>query len=56
VSKISDPEHVSNICVANVSDHDFISSMIDNQFKCNFIFINMPHLYKRVLILFMIMP
>jgi len=22
---------------------DLISSVIDNQFKCNFIFVNMPH-------------
>ena len=22
---------------------DFISPVIDNQFKCNFIFVNMPH-------------
>jgi len=29
VSKISDPE-LLNICVANVSDQDFISSVIDN--------------------------
>jgi len=23
--------------------HDFISAVIDNLFKCNFIFVNMPH-------------
>ena len=43
VSKISDPERLNNICVANVSDKDFISPVIDNGFKCNFIFVNMPH-------------
>jgi len=43
VSKISDPERLHNICVANISDQDFISPVIDNQFKCNFIFVNMPH-------------
>ena len=43
VSKSSDPECLNNICVANVSDQDFISPVIDNQFKCNFIFVNMPH-------------
>ena len=30
VSKSSDPERLNNICVANVSDQDFISLMIDN--------------------------
>jgi len=30
VSKSSDPERLNNICVANVSDKDFISSAIDN--------------------------
>jgi len=29
VSKSSDPEHLNNICVANVSDQDFISP-VDN--------------------------
>jgi hypothetical protein len=43
VSKSSDPEHLNNICVANVSDQDFISPVIDNYFKHNFIFVNMPH-------------
>ena len=43
VSKSSDPERLNNICVANVSDQDFISPAIDNDFKCNFIFVNMPH-------------
>jgi len=43
VSKSSDPERVNNICVANVSDQDFISPGIDSYFKCNFIFVNMPH-------------
>jgi len=42
VSKNSDPEHLNNICVANVGNKDFINPMIDNQFKCNFI-INLPH-------------
>ena len=41
--------------------HDFISAVIDNLFKCNFIFVNMPHyiyiyIYISVLILFMIVP
>ena len=36
---------------------DFISPVIDNWFKCNFIFVNMPHrIYISVLLLFMIMP
>jgi len=43
VSKSSDPESLNNICVANVSDQDFISPAIDNIFKCNFIFVIMPH-------------
>jgi hypothetical protein len=43
VLKVSDPETLNNICVANVSDQEFISRAIDNQFKCNFIFVNMPH-------------
>jgi len=30
VSKSSDPENLNKICVANVSDQDFISSVIDN--------------------------
>jgi hypothetical protein len=30
VSKSSEPELVNNICVANVSDQDFISPGIDN--------------------------
>jgi len=30
VSKISDPESLNNIYVANVSDQDFISPVIDN--------------------------
>ena len=30
VSKSSDPERLNNICVANVSDQDFISPVIDN--------------------------
>ena len=30
VSKSSDPESLNNICVANVSDQDFISPAIDN--------------------------
>jgi len=29
VSKTSDPESLNNICVANVSDQDFISPAID---------------------------
>jgi len=29
VSKISDPERLNNICVANVSDQDFISPVSD---------------------------
>jgi hypothetical protein len=30
VSKRSDPERLNNICVANVSDQDFISPVSDN--------------------------
>jgi len=30
VSKSSDPEGLNNICVTNVSDQDFIKSVIDN--------------------------
>jgi len=30
VSKSSDPERLSDICVANVSDQDFVSPVIDN--------------------------
>ena len=30
VSKGSDPERLNNICVAHVSDQDFISPVIDN--------------------------
>jgi len=30
VSKSSDPERLNNICVAYVSDQDFISPVIDN--------------------------
>jgi len=30
VSKSSDPERLNNICVANVSDQDLISPVIDN--------------------------
>jgi len=30
VSKSSDPEPLNNICVANVSDQDFMSAVIDN--------------------------
>jgi len=30
VSKSSDPERPNNVCVANVSDQDFISPVIDN--------------------------
>jgi len=30
VSKRSDPESLNNICVANVSDQDFISPATDN--------------------------
>jgi len=41
VSKNSDPESLNNICVANVSDQDFIIPVIDNNFKCNFIFVSM---------------
>ena len=47
VSKSSDPERLNNICVANVSDRDFISPLTDNQFKCNFIFVNTPHLIHK---------
>jgi len=42
VSKSSDPELLNIICVANVGDQDFISPVIDNYIKCNFIFVNMP--------------
>jgi len=30
VSKNSNPERLNNICVANISDQDFISPVIDN--------------------------
>jgi len=30
MSKSSDPERLNNMCVANVSDQDFISPVIDN--------------------------
>jgi len=30
VSKSSGPERLNNICVANVSDQDFVSPEIDN--------------------------
>jgi len=30
VSKSSDPERLNSICVANVSDQDFICPVIDN--------------------------
>jgi len=30
VSKNSGPERLNNVCVANVSDQDFISPAIDN--------------------------
>jgi len=30
MSKSSDSEGLNNICVANVSDRDFIGSIIDN--------------------------
>jgi hypothetical protein len=55
VSKSSDPERLNNICVANVSDQDFISSVIDN---LNVIlYLSTWHtVYISVLILFMIMP
>jgi len=43
VSKSLDPERLNNICVPNVGDQDFISPVIDNQFKCNIVFVNMPH-------------
>jgi len=46
VSKSSNPERLNNICVANVSDQDFII-LVDNQFKCNFIFVKMPHLIHK---------
>jgi len=47
VSESSDLERLNNISVTNVSDQDFISPVIGNQFKCNFIFVNMPHrIYK----------
>jgi len=47
VSKRSDPERLNNICVAKVSDQDFISPVTDNCFKCNFIFVNMPHRIRK---------
>jgi len=47
MSKSSDPESLYNICVANVSDQDFISPGIDNLFKCNFILVNTPHRIHR---------
>jgi len=47
VLKSSDPERLNNICVVNVSDQDFISPVIDNYFKCNFMFVNMPHHIRK---------
>ena len=47
VSKSSDPERLNNICVANISDQDFISPVIDTLFKCNFIIVNMPHRVRK---------
>ena len=47
VSKSSDSERLNNTCVANVSDQDFISPAIDNLFKSNFIFVNMPHRTRK---------
>jgi hypothetical protein len=47
VSKSPDPERLNNICVANVSDQDFISPVTDNYFICNFVFVNMPHCIRR---------
>ena len=47
MSKSSDPERLNNICVENVSDQDFISPVIDNYLKCNFILVNMPHRIRK---------
>jgi len=47
VSKSSDPELLNIICVANVGDQDFISPVIDNYIKCNFIFVNMPQRLRK---------
>jgi len=46
VSKSSDQERLNNFCVANVRSQDFISP-IDNYFKCNFIFVSMPHRIRK---------
>jgi hypothetical protein len=35
---------------------DFVSPVIDKQFKCNFIFVNMQHRTHISVIIFMIMP
>ena len=43
----SSEERLNNICVSNVSDQDFISPVIANEFKCNFIFVNMPHCISK---------
>jgi intein-encoded DNA endonuclease-like protein len=34
-------------CVANVSDQDFVSQVIDNLFKGYFTFINMTHFVHK---------
>jgi len=54
VSKSSNPERLNNICVANVSDRDFISAVIDNYV---ILYLSTCHtVYISVIILFTIMP
>ena len=56
VSKSSDPESLNTICIANVSDQDFISpGLITNSYVI--LYLSTCHtVYISVLILFMIIP
>jgi len=53
-SKSSDPERLNNICVANVSDQDFISPLTNLNVILYLSTCHTEHI--SVLILFMIMP
>ena len=55
VSKSSDPERLNNICVANVSELDFISP-VDNYLNVILYLSTCHNIHISVLILFMIMP
>jgi hypothetical protein len=56
VSKSSDPEGLNNICVANVSDQDFISPLLITNLNV-ILYLSTCHVvYISVLILFIIMP